>query len=439
MTYSLDRIEEILGVASAALPATDEWATLGDGGADQMVGSYTFSDGSWPLFSSWVTWTDITLLADAGDDTLDGQDGNDRLYPGPGDDEVLGGGGTDAVAFVDSLGPVTVDLASGFANEADGGLDTISDVENVLGSEEGDHIHGDSGANVLDGWDGADSIYGRAGIDDLRGGEARLRGGGDADTILDGEGKDTLVGGDGDDTLLADQGDDTLEGGADDDVVSGGAGADTASYATARAAVVVSLLLQGGTQNTGGAGWDQLSSIANLRGGANDDWLFGDDFANTLEGVDGTDHLYGNGGNDVLRGGPGADTLSGGKGVDRASYLYADGGVTVSLTTGTATGAHGSDTLTSIEEVGGGAYADTLTGDGGVNTLAGCRRERPAPRRARQRQAGRWRGQRHGELVAGGGRGHRLPGERQRPAAPRARTRSPRSRTRSAPTATPTP
>ena len=64
-----------------------------------------------------MTWFDITLLADAGDDTLDGQEGDDRLYPGPGDDDVLGGTGTDAVAFVDGLLPVTVDLASGYANE----------------------------------------------------------------------------------------------------------------------------------------------------------------------------------------------------------------------------------------------------------------------------------------------------------------------------------
>ena len=52
MTYSLDRIDEILSVESAALPATDNWTTLGNGGADQLVGSYTFSDGSWPMFSS---------------------------------------------------------------------------------------------------------------------------------------------------------------------------------------------------------------------------------------------------------------------------------------------------------------------------------------------------------------------------------------------------
>ena len=83
--------------------------------------------------------------------------GNDALFPGPGDDEVLGGSGTDAVAFVDAVLPVTVDLASGYANE-NGDHDTISDVENVLGSEYGDHIYGDDGPNVLDGWEGDDHI-----------------------------------------------------------------------------------------------------------------------------------------------------------------------------------------------------------------------------------------------------------------------------------------
>ena len=374
MPYSVDRITEILSVESAALPTTDPFVVGGGDAADTVVGTWVEQGSGWPRFAHTITYSNITLLPEAGDDTLNGDTGNDALFPGPGDDEVLGGSGTDAVAFVDSLGPVTVDLGSGYANEANGDLNSISDVENVLGSEDGDHIYGDSGPNVLDGWEGDDVIQGRAGIDDLRGGDGDdvLDGGGDADTILDGEGNDTLTGGDGDDTLLADVGDDLLEGGADDDTVSGGSGIDTASYASATAAVVVSLQLQGGTQNTGGAGWDELWSIANLRGGAYDDWLFGDDFANTLEGVDGADHLYGNDGNDLLRGGPGTDTLSGGDGIDRASYIYANGGVTVSLTTGTATGAHGSDTLTGIEELGGSNHADTLTGDDGDNTLLGA-------------------------------------------------------------------
>ena len=161
MTYSISRVQEILGVDSAALPNHD-WTVVGDDGPDALFGTHNFAIG--------VTWTDLALIGDAGDDTLDGEEGDDSLYPGPGDDEVLGGPGTDAVAFVDALGPVTVDLGSGYANE-NGDRDTISDVENVLGSGGADHVYGDDRPNVLDGWDGDDFVYGRGGIDDLRGGE----------------------------------------------------------------------------------------------------------------------------------------------------------------------------------------------------------------------------------------------------------------------------
>ena len=371
MTYSVSRIEEILSVTSAALPAVDDMTFLGASGPDNLVGTYTFSDGSWPRYSSYITWHDITLLTDAGNDTLDGEDGNDRLYPGPGNDTVKGGTGTDAVAFVDALAAVTVDLASGYA-DGNGDHDTVNGVENVLGSAYGDHIYGDSGANVLDGWEGDDWIYGRAGADDLRGGDGSnyLDGGADDDTILDGSGgDDTLIGGDGDDTLLADPGDDTLEGGAGDDTVSGGSDIDTASYATSTLAVAVSLLVQNTAQNTAGAGWDTLYSIENLRGGEHDDWLFGSDGVNTLEGQGGADHLIGDGGDDLLRGGLGDDSLVGGSGIDRASYLDAPGGVVVSLAAGTASGAAGSDTLSSIEEIGGSPYRDTLVGDRGANAI----------------------------------------------------------------------
>lgn len=369
MAYSQTRIAEILAVRSAALPATLATVT-GGSGSDPLDGAWSSPGGG----GNQVVITNVAVLGELGNDTLDGGSGNDALYPGPGDDDVLGGIGTDAVAFVDSDGPVTVDLASGYANEDNGDLDSISDVENVLGSEAGDHIYGDGLGNVLDGWEGDDTISGRAGDDDLRGGDGDdvLDGGLDDDTILDGDGRDELIGGDGDDTLLADAGDDLLEGGDGDDLIAGGSGSDTASYWNATAAVVVSLNLQGGSQNTGGAGWDELWSIENLKGGALNDWLFGDGFANTLEGVEGDDHLYGNEGDDLLRGGPGADHLDGGEGIDRASYFYATGGVTASLSTGTASGAHGNDAFDDIEELGGGAYADTLTGDDGANLLLGA-------------------------------------------------------------------
>ncbi|NJD05976.1 MAG: calcium-binding protein, partial [Methylococcaceae bacterium] len=316
---------------------------------------------------------DVTLLGDGGNDLFKGDDGNDAIYPGPGRDTVHGGTGTDAVAYVDLNKPVTIDLAAGYADESNGDRDTIDGIENVLGGADDDHIYGDARANVLDGWDGDDVIQGKGGIDDLRGGDGNdlLDGGDDKDTILDGEGNDTLVGGSGDDALLADTGDDILEGGPDDDLISGGSGSDTASYASATHWVLISLKYAEAPQNTQGAGMDELWSIENLTGTAYTDWLYGDGFANILEGGEGNDHLSGEGDNDTLSGGVGDDILFGGEGVDEASYRSATGAITANLSAGTANGADGNDTLGDIEDLSGSNYGDTLIGDDADNKLMG--------------------------------------------------------------------
>jgi len=56
---------------------------------------------------------------------------------------------------------------------------------------------------------------------------------------------------------------------------------------------------------------------------------------------------------------------------DTADYLNTAGGVTVDLSTGTATGAAGNDTLSGIENVRGSAFGDTLAGDAGANLFWG--------------------------------------------------------------------
>ncbi|WP_417725998.1 calcium-binding protein [Roseovarius sp.] len=113
----------------------------------------------------------------------------------------------------------------------------------------------------------------------------------------------------------------------------------------------------------------------------------------TLRGADGRDKLFGGAGNDTLEGGAGEDLLHGGPGNDRldggadsdtASYAWARpggltgeiladsfGAVTVSLATGTATGAFGTDTLISIENVIGTGAGDILTGNDLDNMLSG--------------------------------------------------------------------
>lgn len=124
------------------------------------------------------------------------------------------------------------------------------------------------------------------------------------------------------------QGADTLSGGAEDDVIYGFGGHDT------------------------------------LRGGAGDD---------AIAGHEGNDILQGGDGDDYMLGGPGNDTLDGGAGSDWAAYEDATAGVKVDLTLSGAqnTGGGGTDRLTSIENLYGSAFNDTLIGNAGDNMMTG--------------------------------------------------------------------
>jgi len=137
----------------------------GTAGADTLVGD----DG------------DNRLTGGAGDDTLIGGDGNDRLNGGQGADILAGGEGVDTVVYGGMAG-ITVNLALGTASGGEAGGDSLSGIENVIGSLGGDMLTGDAGANRL---------LGNAGDDVLAGGG----------------GNDTLIGGEGDDLLVFDFGD----------------------------------------------------------------------------------------------------------------------------------------------------------------------------------------------------------------------------------------
>ncbi|HEX2593424.1 MAG TPA: PQQ-dependent sugar dehydrogenase [Rhizomicrobium sp.] len=114
-----------------------------------------------------------------------------------------------------------------------------------------------------------------------------------------GDGNDLLYGGSGDDKLYGGIGDDVLTGGVGNDLLNGGPDRDTASYASARSSVFVSLA-NTSAQNTVGAGIDTLQSIENLTGSGFNDVLTGDSGANVLTGGRGLDFLSGNGGSDTF-------------------------------------------------------------------------------------------------------------------------------------------
>ena len=90
-------------------------------------------------------------------------------------------------------------------------------------------------------------------------------------------------------------------------------------------------------------------------------------------GTIGNDNIYGfNDSDDVLKGGVGADSIDGGGGSDTASYEDSSAAVTVNLLTNTNTGGDAAgDTLVSIENIIGSAFADTLTGNAGNNIISG--------------------------------------------------------------------
>lgn len=248
------------------------------------------------------------ITGNSADNTIHGLDGNDYLAGGAGSDYVDGGVGIDTAVLDSSSGTgVTVSLVDQYptlVHYANGDVDTLVSIENIVGTDYDDTIFG----NALD-----NNLNGGAGNDTLAGGDG-------ADTLYGGYGNDILVGGSGNDLLFGSFGDDTLLGGAGADRLDGGAGVNTASYAGT--VVGVNVDLTAGTGSGGDAQGDTFVNIQNVTGSAAGDKLVGDGNANVLDGGHGNDTLVGNGGNDMLIAGTGNDILVGGTGDDTFKFDF---------------------------------------------------------------------------------------------------------------------
>ena len=131
------------------------------------------------------------------------------------------------------------------------------------------------------------------------------------------------------------------------------------------------LFLTGDYSNGSSVSWATWSIDLSARMHIN---ATGTSHADTLRGSIGGDTLSGGKGDDLLIDKGGDDILNGGDGSDTLSYAPASAGVTVSLlNAGVAqdTIGAGVDTLISIENLIGTAFADSLTGDAGANRLDG--------------------------------------------------------------------
>jgi Ca2+-binding RTX toxin-like protein len=348
------------------------------------------------------TTSSLTALGGKGSDSILGGGGGDTLVGGEGGDTLDGAGGIDLVDYSGSAAGVTVHLANSAKNAGgDAAGDSLTNIENLIGSKFDDNLTGSAVANLIDGGSGADTMDGGAGIDtvtyaegegdtvvvsldsglgfdgiadgdtlsnienligtelsmignvrvgdwligndgvnviDGRNGDDRLEGLGGADKLIGGEGRDFLIGGDGADTI---------DGGTDRDWVS---------YRDSNTAVTVNLTLTTAQVSSGNAANDLLIGIENV------------------EGSNFNDKLTGDGSSNVLAGGAGADTLDGGGGANVADYFTSSAAVQVNLalvgaqvSTGDASG----DVLININTVWGSVFDDKLTGDGNNNALFG--------------------------------------------------------------------
>jgi Ca2+-binding RTX toxin-like protein len=278
---------------------------------------------------------DDYLDGDAGDDYLDGGNGNDFVLGGDGNDLVFGGAGQDRLNGEDGndiiYGGDGNDIMGGQQGDdlmtGDDGDDTMygqDGNDNLEGGEGSDAISGGSGSDQIFGGNGNDTasggqgddvIYGEGGNDELSGNEGvdRIEGGIGDDKLFGGNGNDTLLGQDGNDELYGQNGDDYLEGGAGGDLLDGGEGKDLISYRNAKSGVSMSLKAGGWG---GEAAGDRSANNEGLEGSNYDDYLIGDDGANTLSGLKGNDILEGYAGDDELDGSDGNDRIVGGLGND---------------------------------------------------------------------------------------------------------------------------
>jgi Ca2+-binding RTX toxin-like protein len=192
-----------------------------DAGHDTINAAIVTSDIAFDLAAGGVVDGREVVIADGtviedffagdGDDLLVGNAADNRLWGGRGDDVIEGGAGADVIEGgqgIDTAGwstatqGITVDLAAGTASDGD----TLSGIENLVGSDHDDTLTGNDGANLLVGGAGGDTLDGGAGDDTLAGGAGDdvIQGGDGDDMIEVGTGADTVDGGDGWDTLIID-------------------------------------------------------------------------------------------------------------------------------------------------------------------------------------------------------------------------------------------
>jgi Ca2+-binding RTX toxin-like protein len=455
----------------------DDDLLFGDEGNDQLDGY----DGNDTLRGGIG---DDKLFGNIGDDLLFGEDGNDELVGGTGADQLSGNAGNDlligeagddfidgdteidTVSYNNSLNGVIVNIDealnyqnpggtlytsiitplsistdiepsfainSGTAKDGFGTIDTLRNLENIIGSGFDDILIGNRLDNRIEGLTANDLLISTIGNDYLDGGEGNdaisyrrdpnrvivnleknqaFEGFGGMDQIYNIEnvigsdfndeiigdiqaniihtgkgndivnardGNDIILGEAGKDNLSGENGNDYLVGGKDADILSGGDGNDTTSYITSTAGILANLMINSGA--FADAQGDQFISIENIEGSNYDDFLYGDDGNNILSGLGGNDVIRGEGGDDQIDGGTGDNVIFAGAGnntisaADGRNAVYAESGndsITLGNGNNTVFAANGNNSIVignGNNTVNAGSGNDSITLGNGKNTV----------------------------------------------------------------------
>ncbi|UPY35439.1 Calx-beta domain-containing protein [Sediminicoccus sp. KRV36] len=164
--------DSLRGVLADARYITAEYLTDPDSNADGFgvtvnLVTQTATDG----------WGNTDTLFNIGaargsafNDSLVGNDSDNWFRGEAGSDTIEGGLGLDVVSYRSSTSSVILDLASGVVQDGLGGVDSLSGIENAVGSTTAnDTLRGDANANSLNGYGGDDLLEGRGGNDILTG------------------------------------------------------------------------------------------------------------------------------------------------------------------------------------------------------------------------------------------------------------------------------
>ena len=265
---------------------------------------------------------DDVFFLNAEDNTIRAGQGDDSISIVDGNNTIDGGDGIDTVNYLTTTG-VTVDLnLQGQAQDVGSTTDTLSNIENILGSFGDDTIIGDNEVNNLSGSSGNDTIRG---------------GGGD----------DRLNGDDGNDTLFGESGSDVfsfslaLPGSTvgNDVVKDFEAGSDKLLFTNVFTDIreVFGAASQAGNDTLIDLGEDgsvlientQLDEIINdenivIRAGETN-------FGTPIEGTSGDDTLIGTDGTDTFIDSEGIDSYNGGAGTDALNLSFSPTGASVFL------------------------------------------------------------------------------------------------------------